>query len=222
MRAVATIRAGANRVRAVIWRTAHVKCAVIGFPFGTVCGWKHFSTVKVSRTVLNAPRTRQVVIDRGGEWHTIKWRAPEVRPENISPLISPSSRGPPPPAIDDPPHRTQHPHILPCQLRAIWGICRVGCGSWWPTACHHADDLFTPITHGWCDLRSHRSLIVTALAVGAVAAAGSAHAATSAPPAFGHGSFEAPVLAAARCMPTSRPSGPRARTVRTPSPCPPG
>jgi hypothetical protein len=46
-------------------------------------------------------------------------------------------------------------------------------------------------------LRSHRSLIVTALAVGAVAAAGSAHAATSAPPAFGRGSFEGPVLAAA-------------------------
>jgi hypothetical protein len=46
-------------------------------------------------------------------------------------------------------------------------------------------------------LRNHRSLAVTALAFGAVAAAGSAHAETSATQAFSHGGFAVPALAAA-------------------------
>lgn len=46
-------------------------------------------------------------------------------------------------------------------------------------------------------MRTHRSLVVAALALGAIAAAGSAHAATSVPPAFSNGSFEAPTAPAA-------------------------
>ena len=41
-------------------------------------------------------------------------------------------------------------------------------------------------------MRAQRSLVIAALALGAVAAAGSAHAATAVPPAFSDGSFETP------------------------------